>query len=231
MGNAELALPLHRESLESRRRVHVHVLGSQHPDTLASVFNLGASFTIACDHAAAIPLLQEALAGLAIVYGPEHPHTRTCQRELEFNERWLANPTQAAAAQRQHRLRRQQKAAVVQARILTAAATNPELSGTTVHVLKYTRNHQERNIILLQPELCDTAMKSLCSPASLVLAVGTAVIVSGLTGAPELNGRTGVIEGFDDEKGRYAVRLAGRKKPAALRPGNCLAAVPGSAAA
>ena len=119
------------------------------------------------------------------------------------------------------------KAAVVQARILTAA-TNSELSGTTVHVLKYTRN-QERNIILLQPELCDTAMKSLCSPASLVLAVGTAAIVSGLTGAPELNGRTGVVEGFDEEKGRCAVRFAGRKKPAALRPQNCLAAVRGSA--
>ena len=92
------------------------------------------------------------------------------------------------------------KAAVVQARILTAA-TNSELSGTTVHVLKYTRN-KERYIILLQPELGDTAMKSLCSPASLVLAVGTAAIVSGLTGAPKLNGRTGVVERFDDETER-----------------------------
>ena len=63
-----------------------------------------------------------------------------------------------------------------------------------------------------------------------MLAVGTSVIVSGLAGAPELNDRTGVVEGFDDEKGRYAVRLEGRKRPAALRPQNCLAAVPGSAA-
>ena len=87
----------------------------------------------------------------------------------------------------------------------------------------------QRYVILLQPELGDAATKSRCSPASLVLEVGTSVTVSGLTGAPELNGRTGVVEGFDEEKGRCAVRFAGRKKPAALRPQNCLAAVRGSA--
>ena len=77
------------------------------------------------------------------------------------------------------------------------------------------------HVILLQPELGGGATKSLCSPASVVLAVGTSVIVSGLTGAPELNGRTGVVEGFDDEKGRCSVHVEGRKKPAALRPQNC----------
>ena len=52
------------------------------------------------------------------------------------------------------------------------------------------------------------------------LALGTAVIVSRLTG---------VVEGFDGDKGWYAVRVEGRKKSAALRQGNCLAAVPGTA--
>lgn len=39
-----------------------------------------------------------------------------------------------------------------------------------------------------------------------------------------------MIEGFDDDKGRYAVsvRVEGRKKPAALWLQTCLAAVPGS---
>ena len=73
------------------------------------------------------------------------------------------------------------KAADVTARILTVA-TNPELSNTTVHVLKHKRG-KGCYIILLQPELGDAAVKSLCSPASLLLAVGTSVIVSGLTGA------------------------------------------------
>ena len=82
-------------------------------------------------------------------------------------------------------------------------ASQPALSNTTVHVLKYKHN-KGRYIILLQPELGDAATKSLCPPASLVLGVGTAVVVSGLKGAPELNGRTGVVEGFEDGKGRYA---------------------------
>ena len=111
-------------------------------------------------------------------------------------------------------------APVIYARILTVAS-DPPLRSTTVHVLKYNRD-KERYIILLQPELGDTATKSLCWPTSLVLAVGTSVIASG---------RTGVGEGFDDEKGTYAVRLDGRKKSVALCPQDCLAAVPGSAAA
>ena len=95
-------------------------------------------------------------------------------------------------------------ASVVRARIPTVAA-NQELSGTTVHVLKYKRD-KERYMILLQPELGDGTMKSLCSPASLVLAVGTSVNVSGLTctcqctltctGAPELNGSDGCGRGL-----------------------------------
>ena len=223
-GNDELALPLYRETLDTQRRV----LGSHHPDTLLSVFNLGATLGNAGDHAAAIPLIQEALAGFTVAYGPEHPDTRHCQSKLEGNEQCLTNPRAAAHQQRQQRLDRQQTAAVVHARILTVTS-NPKLSGTTVHVLKYKRD-KDRYMILLRPELGDAAKKSLCSPASLVLAVGTSVIVSGLAGAPELNDRTGVVEGFDDEKGRYAARLEGRKRPAALRPQNCLAAAPGSAA-
>ena len=75
------------------------------------------------------------------------------------------------------RLARQQQTAVVHACILSVAADS-ELSGTAVHVLKYVRA-KERYIILLQPGLGQAATKSLCAPASLVLAVGTAVVVSG----------------------------------------------------
>ena len=104
---------------------------------------------------------------------------------VELNEQRLADP-QAAAHARQRRVQRLDnqhgKTTVVYARILTVAA-NPALSNTNVHVLKYKRNKER--YILLQPELGDAATKSLCSPASLVLAVGTSVIVSRLTGAPE----------------------------------------------
>ena len=64
-----------------------------------------------------------------------------------------------------------------------------------------------------------------------MLAVGTSVVVSGLTGAPaELNGRTGVVEGFDDVGNVGTLCVEGWQRPAALRPHNCncLAAVSGS---
>ena len=64
-------------------------------------------------------------------------------------------------------------------------------------------------------------------PANLVLAEGSAVVATGLTGAPELNGQWGIVEGWLEEKGRYAVRLEdkARKRPANLRPENCRANV------
>ena len=64
-------------------------------------------------------------------------------------------------------------------------------------------------------------------PANLVLAEGSAVVATGLTGAPELNGQRGIVEGWLEEKGRYAVRLEDkrRKKLANLRPENCRADV------
>jgi hypothetical protein len=71
----------------------------------------------------------------------------------------------------------------------------------------------------------------MCDPSGLRLAVGTSVIVAGVTGQPELNDRTGVIvKELDEKRGRYGVRLDGRKTLAGLRPENCLAAVRGSGA-
>ena len=60
-------------------------------------------------------------------------------------------------------------------------------------------------------------------PANLVLAEGSAVVATGLTGAPELNGQRGIVEGWLEEKGRYAVRLEDKRrtKAANLRPENC----------
>ena len=41
--------------------------------------------------------------------------------------------------------------------------------------------------------------------------VGRRVIVDGLSSKPELNGSRGIAVGFDEDKGRYTVRLdAGR---------------------
>ena len=95
MGSLELALTMQMEVLETQRRV----FGSEDSGTLMTmgnvatlrcsmgndelvltgVFNLGAVLGNAGDHAAATPLLHEALAGqiiagFTVAYGPEHPH-------------------------------------------------------------------------------------------------------------------------------------------------------------
>ena len=64
-------------------------------------------------------------------------------------------------------------------------------------------------------------------PANLRLREGSAVVVTNLKAAPELNGQKGIVEGWLEEKGRYAVRLEDkrRKKAANLRPENCRADV------
>ena len=84
-----------------------------------------------------------------------------------------------------------------------------------------------RYTVLLPPDAAGKQESINLKPANLVLAEGSAVVATGLKGAPELNGQRGEVEGWVEEKGRYAVRLQGgaRKKPANLRPDNCRADV------
>jgi hypothetical protein len=63
---------------------------------------------------------------------------------------------------------------------------------------------------------------------SAAFAPGQRVVVSGLTGAPELNGSAGVVEGFTEAKGRYAINLAapgGARRAVAVKPHNLTLAV------
>ena len=85
-----------------------------------------------------------------------------------------------------------------------------------------------RYTVQLPPLLADGEREQVnLKPANLVLAEGSAVVATGLTGAPELNGQRGIVEGWLEEKGRYAVRLEdkARKKAANLKPENCRADV------
>ena len=61
------------------------------------------------------------------------------------------------------------------------------------------------------------------------LSDGTPVKVVGLDSAPEVNGKDGVVLGFDASKDRYRVQLQGRSKMCSLKPVNCQAS-PGRAA-
>ena len=61
----------------------------------------------------------------------------------------------------------------------------------------------------------------LLKPSILVLAVGTSVVVVGLTGAPELNNWNGIVAGFDEAKDRYKVRVKEEPRSKNLKPDNC----------
>ena len=50
--------------------------------------------------------------------------------------------------------------------------------------------------------------------------VGDTVEVGGLQGAPQHNGKLGIVQKFDAEKGRYVLQIKGMKKPLAVKPGN-----------
>lgn len=56
-------------------------------------------------------------------------------------------------------------------------------------------------------------------PATL-FAVGDTVEINGLQGAPQHNGKQGIVQRFDPDKGRFVLKIAGTKKPLAVKPGN-----------
>ena len=56
------------------------------------------------------------------------------------------------------------------------------------------------------------------------LAIGSAVVVVGVKSQPSLNGKRGVVEGYDEAKGRYTVGIEGEDHKKNLRPANLTAA-------
>ena len=59
-------------------------------------------------------------------------------------------------------------------------------------------------------------VRAVCSE----LAIGAPVVLVGIKSQPELNGKTGVVEGVDAEKGRYTIAVDGDKKRKNLKPAN-----------
>ena len=77
-GNDRQADSLYREALEAQRRV----LGTDHPDTLATLSNLALSYSLQEDLAEAEPMFLEALDAEQRVLGPEHPETLITMNDL-----------------------------------------------------------------------------------------------------------------------------------------------------
>lgn len=81
----------------------------------------------------------------------------------------------------------------------------------------------EGDVVVSEKSKQISEWKGLIKPSDLILNDGTAVIIQGLQAASahDLNGRRGLVQGYDEEKGRYTVAVAGRKKPLGLRPECC----------
>jgi hypothetical protein len=58
-------------------------------------------------------------------------------------------------------------------------------------------------------------------PANLALGPGTAVVVEGLRSQPEWNGKRGLVQSFDEQRGRYALLVKGRARPLGVPLGCC----------
>ena len=97
--------------------------------------------------------------------------------------------------------------------------SHPELNGVEVRVLDY---RDEKGRYIVQVLKGDGTRTLSLKPANLMLSVGTLIVVAGLTSA-DLNGRQGVVEGFDEAKGRYKVRIDGDPQPKGIKPENCRA--------
>ena len=80
----EAGLPGLAVQLSPYTEVHVEVLGSRHPDTLASRNNLASAYESAGRLGEAIPLYEETLAERVEVLGSRHPDTLTSRNNLAY---------------------------------------------------------------------------------------------------------------------------------------------------
>ena len=105
------------------------------------------------------------------------------------------------------------------ARVLSGNVAQLALHGKEVNVLQYLEG-TDKYIVCLpgQGELGETVH---LNPTDIVLGEGTVVFLAGMQGAPELNGRAGLIQGFDAAKGRYTVNVDGEPRLKNPKPVNC----------
>ena len=88
------------------------------------------------------------------------------------------------------------------------------------HVRKEISGHGIRT--LAEREYADDVLELDIKPENLLLRNGTAVIIQGLEKTPQWNGQRGLIQDFDTEKRRYAVKIEGRDRTLALNMGCCM---------
>ena len=175
-----------------------------HPNTFAAICNLGGTIlNRSGDLTAGLALQEEAAASALRELGPEHP----CTQQV----------TDALAGSRQDHS--QTPSGTRALGTLVGLASKPELNGEEVWVVGFDaakgryRVRHEGN--------ARTGKPMGIKPENLIFKQGPAVIVEGLDAAPEWNGKRGLVESYDTEKGWYRLLVHGRNKTLGVKVACC----------
>jgi hypothetical protein len=187
LGAAAKSRLLLEEVVMTCRRTH-----PTHPNTFTTIGNLGEYIFSAGDSTAGLALREEVAASALRELGPEHPCTQEVTGLLSKIRRKLSQWPRGTRA----------------IGTLVGLASKPELNGKQAAVVGFDAgtgryrvrgNFQASKPIGIKPE-------------NLIFSQGSAVIVEGLDAAPEWNGKRGLVESYDAEKGRYRLLIKGRTK-------------------
>ena len=218
LGEFSTGIPLLRQAL----RMLMQTLGPKDHATLTCMRNLGSMLADSAEFQPAIELLKEATMGMDQVLGRDHPDTQSSMDLLNDVAKRSGmvpgrpKPAPAPAPSPAPAEQTTTPRAVVAT--VTGLANAAELNDCSAEVQSW---NEEKGRYLCRVRKGDGSHATThIKPPNLLLPPGTAVTVCGVTGAAELNGRAGVTGEFAAEKGRYSVRVEGRKKPAGLKPEN-----------
>ncbi|MEV8633803.1 tetratricopeptide repeat protein, partial [Streptosporangium sp. NPDC051023] len=90
-GDLGRAIPLYEQTLTDA----IRILGTDHPDTLASRNNLTGAYESAGDLGLAIPLYERTLTDFIRILGTDHPHTLTGRNNLAYAYESAGDPGRA----------------------------------------------------------------------------------------------------------------------------------------
>jgi hypothetical protein len=174
------------------------------PSTFTTIGNLGAALLQAGDSTAALALREEAAASALRELGPEHPLTQTLTDSLDKMRRFAVaqhypSGTRAVGS-------------------LVGLASKPELNGKEAYVVGF--DTAKGRYRVRHGGNVHTGKPIGIKPENLIFRAGSAVIVEGLTVAPEWNGKRGLVKSYDAQ-GRYRLLVKGRTKALGVKVACC----------
>ena len=102
---------------------------------------------------------------------------------------------------------------------LVGLASKPELNGEYAYVVGFDAGKGRYRVY--HAGSLRTSKPMGIKPTNLIFTQASAAIVEGLDGAPEWNGKRGLVESYDAEKGRYRLLMKGRTKALVVKVARC----------